>query len=391
MKRIFLSIISIFVFGIIFSPPADALYMDNDEATWYSVSELLEYKNEIDQEKLSICGEDFGCRQDYFFRKLETDTEFQALEQLKQNQFIVTSVNPEAGYLRVLFFDEDMMLAHMGIRETLDINQIYIGWLENDVERIYRDGMDPSKYIQGEIQGAHHVYYWRHGDATSNIIQHNTETMINAPGLNQNNTNQIIYNISSLGNTFSAYGRFDYSNCLLEPDYEVGNECSLMFSPEKGQAYLPPRETTLINFNSVGQTENETNPDTNAADINDVNIADTNHTNLDSAITDPTDDNLLEGVINLADDNDLTEKLPVDNSLSQDDVRSQLSESIYSDGNGNPLTGNDNTLKTPDTGILPDVYSRETEFPWWLGAIIVIGFSILAWFFHLDHEKPQKS
>lgn len=362
MKKIFLPILAILIFGATLSLPVSALYIDSDEATWYTVPELLEYKTEVDQEKMATCGEDFGCQQEFYFHKMETETKFQALERLKQNQLIVTAINPEEEYIKVLFFDEDLMLSRMGIKETINLNRIYLGWLENDVERIYRDGMDPDKYVQNEIPGAHHIYYWQFGDATDNIIQHNTETTITATGINQNDTHQIIYNADSRGHGFSAYGRFNYSNCLSEPDYKAGDECRLMFSAEKGQAYYPPRETITDIIAFAERIENNTDPDSTNTDLASIDI--------DSTGLGSTNDEV--GSLDTQDNN----------------TTPQLSMNGPLEGNQTLLAEN-NTPKAPNTGAAAN--SQNAEFPWWLGAIIISGITILIWFFRPNHEKPQKS
>ena len=338
-----ISTLAVGMAGMTFSPSVEALYIDDDDVTWYTVSELLEYKGEVEQEISDLCGEDFGCRQEYNFNKMETDSKYHALEQLQERQFVMTAVNPSEEYIEVLFFGEDMMLSRMGIKEELEINQLYIGWLENDVERIYRDGMDPSKYLRGEIDGAHNLSYWHVGD-TENKITYNAINRLNATGIRDNNSGQFIYNLDTLENKFSAYGRFDYSGCMAESDYELGKECRLMISSEKGSAYVPPRE--IVMNSEVNTLDNNNN----------------NHSNSDN------DNDSDDGNGNRNDNND--------NGNNKDEGK-------------NKTVTNSNQIKSPETGV--GSYQEAAEFPWWLGVIFASGLATLIWLFWPNRKSRQKT
>ena len=66
---------------------ASALYIDNKDHVWYSVSELLEYKKEYDREAEDVCGVDSICLEELFFSKMDSmESKFQAFNQLMQQQ-----------------------------------------------------------------------------------------------------------------------------------------------------------------------------------------------------------------------------------------------------------------------------------------------------------------
>ena len=108
MKKISILILSTLITAAMISPLTNAIYIDGDEVVWYTVPELLEYKKEIENEQNEKCGEEIGCRQEWYFDRMERDDKLFALEQLMQHQFVVTAMNPGQGYIRALFFGEDI-------------------------------------------------------------------------------------------------------------------------------------------------------------------------------------------------------------------------------------------------------------------------------------------
>jgi hypothetical protein len=131
-KSIFLSVLVAGLFVASFrTSQASALYIDNKDYAWYSVPELLEYKKEYDREAEEVCGVDSICLEELFFSKMDsTELKFQAFNQLMQQQFVVTSINPGEETIKVLFFDEDAMMRYMGIHESLRLGELYIGWFD---------------------------------------------------------------------------------------------------------------------------------------------------------------------------------------------------------------------------------------------------------------------
>ena len=90
---------------LFFSPDSLAIYQDDDN-TWWSVEELLEFSQLVEREEAELCGDDFGCREELFYSRFESeDARYQALNILQEGRFWVTAVNPTEGTLEVLYFD----------------------------------------------------------------------------------------------------------------------------------------------------------------------------------------------------------------------------------------------------------------------------------------------
>ena len=58
--------------------------------------------------------------------------------------------------VKILFFDEDRMLAHMGIKEEIRLNSFYLAWFDEWRGQIYN--FYRPQFISGEIEGLHTVY-----------------------------------------------------------------------------------------------------------------------------------------------------------------------------------------------------------------------------------------
>ena len=101
-----------------------------DGTTWWSVAEMLDFYNQVEQEKVTLCGDDAGCTQEFDMTMVEKGNKYSALNNLIEGQFWITSINPKEETVKILFFDEDRMLAHMGIKEEIRLNSFYFAWFD---------------------------------------------------------------------------------------------------------------------------------------------------------------------------------------------------------------------------------------------------------------------
>lgn len=368
MKKIPILLTSALILATIISAPTHALYVDNDEAAWYTVPELLEYGEEFEREKQEICGEDFWCQEEYFYNNIESEPKLSALDQFLQQQFVLTAANPGEGYIKVMFFGEDMMLSRMGIHEEIGIEQVYVGWFEDNSERIFYLGMNYDEFVSGEIDGLHTIYAWRADSPEENLINSNEEIVLEASDLVNNTSGQLVYFVDSGEGRFNAIGRLIYTNCLSESDYRVGAECKLMTSAEKGQAYYPPRETTLKNDDTK-----------------------------DLATVDDGDTGGLMGVYSADNITDVSDLVNEDNDAASDDIVTSNDDAITNDDGGERGTIIDTNTDidlfgAPDTGAntIP-CGQKVVEFPWWLVALIALGDAIIMWLFWPNQKRIQKS
>lgn len=381
--NILLSILAICLAGTAISTPgASALYIEEDGTTWYSVPELLEYKEEYDREARSTCGEDAHCLEELFFSEMESENpKFWALEQLTQQQIVVTSVNLTEETIKVLFFDEDMMLKHMGISEPLALGEFYMGWFDHDVERIYNYGMYAENLMNDALPGAHYLYAQR--DVSENIIPANEEFLIDVAGsdLNLNSSGEIAY-AAFAEPYFNAMGRFyPYGSCLLEPDYAEGTECRLMLSAEKGQRFFPPRETIEAEVESGSSTSplaEEATENINKEDPKEENVIPEETLFHAEEIQDETSEK----------DYTRNEKEEIENNT----LSALQNNEIFALGQLNQQSISSQTIKSPNTGTNTNPCNQRTvEFPWWLVILIALGDIVVLWlFWPKSHKKSKK-
>lgn len=321
-----------------FSAKTQALYIDEDEATWYTVAELLDYQKQVEQEKSELCGDDINCRENWFYDRFESDPKLQALDNLEQYQFVVTAINPQAETFKVLAFSENMMLKRWGISEKVTIDKFYLAWFDNREAQgqIGNFGAYEEELLNNTLSGTHTIFAYQK-DRTRLDFPSATDTEVELQMLP--NSNLIADPIGSLGylvdgEGYNAVGGVHYSTCLNAADYSEGKECRMMISAEKGVSYFPPRETVM----STEGNEQENNQE---------------NEQIDEHTSDP-----VQG-------------RPV--------ISSQI--------NSSP-----SMPKTPNTGGSNEQNQTTFEFPWWLGAILIINLLTLLWLFlPLGLSKPKKS
>lgn len=262
MKKtlIFLSIIAL---GSIASPPrlASAAIKD-DDTTWWSVSEMIEFARRVDTEREEYCHGDIDCERDYLFNMQEQDAKYRALENFLQGQIWLTSINPSKETIKVLFFDEDMMQKNLGITEKLSLNHVYYGWFDSWSGQIYN--YNHEQFTNGSMEGIHTIYDGSAEINGENWIPAWQEVELSAAGSNLAANTSGVIGYAAFADSFNAQGQIDYSSCLKANDYEEGEECKLMFSADKWVAYYPPRAEIELDESSPqegisGNTESGTN------------------------------------------------------------------------------------------------------------------------------------
>lgn len=245
MKKIPILFLSIILSGLLLSPikPTSAMMKDKG-TTWWTVEELLEFYQEVEQEKEQTCGDDQDCKIEFNFSMYEKGPKYSALESFIQGQFWITSVNPAAETIKVLFFDEDMMLRHMGIEEKLELEHLYIAWFENWKAQVYNE--DYEHFYDGYMEGLHKMYAGISAIDGPGWIPTSQEVELSVAGSNLADNAQgiITFSVFAEDNMFNAQGSTNYLNCLRESDYTHGTECKMYVSGDKGISFFPPREQT---------------------------------------------------------------------------------------------------------------------------------------------------
>ncbi|MBQ3464787.1 hypothetical protein IJH15_01010 [Candidatus Saccharibacteria bacterium] len=328
MKKIPILLLTIIfgtIFSTLFSAKTYALFKDKDGATWWSVEDLLAFSEIADAEEKELCGEDQNCREELYFSRLESeDLEYQALEMLRDGRFWITSVNPTTETLEVLYFDEDQMLKRWGIEEIQPLNFIFLAWF--DIINGEIGNYNHELPIEPQFSDDLHLMY-----ADSSVSFNEGYFPADKPFELQINKTNLIDNrlgyiyLAVFGENFNSKGYLDYSDCL--EDYREGETCQLMFSPGNGYKYFPPREETI---------ENESNQ-------NDEKIIGLGEVSYIEPVSEETSGEATEQIT----ENNLTPTAP----------------------------------KSPNTGTYTNACEKTIEFPWWLGALIVVGNLTCLWLF----------
>ena len=247
-------------------PTSHMTVIEDKGTTWWSVQELLKFYPEVEAEKDAECGDNQDCRMEFGWSMIERGPKYSALNNLLEGQFWVTSVNPSAETVKVLFFDDDMMLKRMGIEEKLEIEHLYLGWFDEWTGQIYNYNHDG--FTNGSVTGSHPLYDSTVEDINAIVPWEEVELSVAGGNLIENTTGKLDYALYAKYNMFNAQGHFDYSSCLRAPDYQDGMECQMMVSGDQWVSYFPPRESIIeqtattneLDDNETGNNEPETPP-----------------------------------------------------------------------------------------------------------------------------------
>lgn len=352
-------------------PVAPMTVLEENGTTWWSVEELLNFNQEVEAEKEAECGDNQDCRMEFGWSMIERGPKYSALNNLLEGQFWVTSVNPAAETVKVLFYDDDMMLRHMGIEEKLEIEHLYLGWFDEWRGQIYN--YDHDGFTNGTTPGSHPLY-----DSTTEGVDvivpwQESELSVVGGGLIYNTTGKLDYALYAKYNMFNAQGHFDYSSCLSAPDYQEGMECQMMISGDQWISYFPPREQ--INEPEITNNEPEdpiTEPEPQPT-------------------TDPTETIIMEpdGDINLA----VNDPIQPFSSETGESIPSEETIPLFAQiiiTENNPATP-----KAPETGKSMKTLNHSIEMPWWFIILNILGALFIIWWFmpirRKNHPKSQKS
>lgn len=341
LPKILISILIISAFApILNSAKTHALYIDDEGAPWWTVAELLEYKNFFETELKTTCGSNPDCVRDFYQSKRfnPDDEKMTALIRLIEHQFAVTSINPEQEKIKILFFDTDMMRLMMtGEEHKIEFQDFHFSWYEENFEKLNYYSGNYSNYKRqirnNEIPEIHNIYSYISALDGKNPFPANQEVEIDATGTNlMNDAHKNIHFYVNSERNFNAVGGAQYKGCTLDPDYVPGMECRLMFSGIMGPKYMPPKE----------------------------NRASTEEPTPAPAPEKPTPEEPTK-----------KEVAQTENPTSFETVKAP---------------------KSPNTGTFTSpCISKTIEFPWWLVGLIALGDAAVLWLFWPKPKNRQKS
>lgn len=359
MRKVFIPVLLTLISSAALSPVSttSAAIYDRD-TTWWSVEELLDFYPEVEAEKEAECGHDQDCRMEFDFSMIERGGKYNALNNLLESQFWITSINPETETIKVLFFDDDMMLRRMGIEEKLELENLYIGWTEPWLGHGYYHGFD--RPFDNTMPGVHLIYNSEIEDVGSIIPWQENEFPMIDPDISGNTTGVLYVTIYAKNNLFNAQGSVNYANCLNSPDYQAGMECKMYVSGDQWVSYFPPRESIAI----------EEMPIVDTSEPNDIKPTIPEPDDTESELTLEPSITENEPIIELTDTGNETWE-------TDGKVSSYPNTQTTSDGD----LKNTTKVHAPDTGVTPSEGTNAIEFPWWMAVIIAINAIVLVWLF----------
>lgn len=373
MRKLSILILTTLIIGLIFSPVeiTSAAIYDRD-TTWWSVEELLEFYPEVEAEKDAECGTSQECRMEFGFNMIERGEKYSALSNLLESQFWITSINPETGTIKVLFFDDDMMLRRMGIEEKLELENLYIGWTEDWLGHgYYYNFVDSFDEI---MPGVHQLYNSEVEDITSIIPWQENEFPMLDSDISGNTTGVLYFTIYAKNNMFNAQGGTSYASCLNSPDYQAGMECKLYISSDQWASYFPPRDPIVIEEMPI------------------VEVVETDSTEPDNPEPDNTGPDPIANQDNIEPEPTIEPSTTIDESIPEiaetgNDNTDSTNNADVTDNNTEPTA----EIHAPETGTMPVEGTNATEFPWWLGVIAALNILTLIWLFLPINIKTPKN
>ena len=325
------------------------------EMKWWTVAEILEMKKVAEREEVEICGNDNGCRQELYFRRME-EPEYQVVEMMGQMRFMVTEIDPAGESVKVLFMSEDPMLRAMGVREWTALEYLLLVRLDEVTPEIGNfNHLLPAEPQLNEVM---HLLYA--GEVEGFVTD--AEVEIELPGLGLNSTGLIGHAVFGT-NGFNMKGHYNYSSCLGPEQYLAGAKCQLRFSAEGGMRYFPvlPGEEA-------------------EAEIVEVEAS----VSLGLAVTRTSEPEIAVAGV----DSEMVENT----SGVVRSVAVATTAGVIEEGSSEILLAE--TPKTPITGEwdgLSCAPSKIVEFPWWLILLMIIGdVLILWWFWPKKSQNEQK-
>ena len=394
--------------------------------SYWSVPEMLEFKTVVEKEQVAACGDDYRCRQDWFYEHLEGSSQYRALETFQMDKMIPTSINPSTDTIKLFYQNEDTMLAYMlGRPQTSSIEDFYLLWVEEWLGNPFKNGSwlvygERYPYFLGEketVESASHLLI-DENKATKGEkwFTPNVEREYQISGGNiKNNTRGMFYYSLKEDNGGRTNGIKDYRSCF-DADYQEGMECRFMYGEDGSSRYFPflttePEESTSP---STSETNNEpSNEPSNATptpttedsagstDVGKISTDDTD--SKTNAKTEKTTEAIVKTVVSTNETNPLlaTSKpviIQVDKKTGQ--AKSQNTGTINSSTNSTSTekstdsTGSDkSTEKTEPLASTSSVElpksgkcEREIIFPWWFIILVAVCDAIIMCFFW-----PKKS
>ncbi|MBR3248436.1 hypothetical protein IKF89_00150 [Candidatus Saccharibacteria bacterium] len=323
------------------SLPASAMTTTDTGRQAWSIDEMNELFHQFQAEKDNICGNDSDCRRNLDYERAESDPKYNALHAFSMSSLSLSAINPAENTFRLYYRDIDNMAMEMeGIERHSPLTEAYAVWLDSDFTD--RDNKAIT-HMQNDVHlaGMHEIYKATTALNGANWFPVETEVEIFVPDAHLELNDRGLIMLFGASESSSSLGWMHYDDCINSANYQPGMECRLMYTEDNYHVYLPfwPENRTLVT--------------------------------TDSANTDPNPASETSNIEN-------------ESATVAGNNNNAIPTAVSTDVSANPVA-------TPNTGEATMDKTGSFEFPWWLGAIFIIGPTILVWFFRPNPKKSTKN
>lgn len=235
-KKLFIPLLILAIISSLsISVPTFAETSDDATKNFWTIPELIELKAEYDRERDVVCSGDLECEENRRFELLEQGGVYNALDSFSNMILMITSINPSASTVRVLFHDEDPTIRIMGETEPAVLDEIFIAWFSRE----------PVMFNNYYAKNGHYdmeMYFLFSGSASTRgrrWFTPNTEKELRISHADAllKSPHYIFFTME--GERTSVSGMHDYSNCIESPFFEEGMECRIVFDDAGGFDFRP--------------------------------------------------------------------------------------------------------------------------------------------------------
>ena len=413
-----------------FDIPARASNSDGTPA--WSVNEMIAINHKLESEREAKCGRDAVCRDQLYAEQQSRPGVGHALLGYNNKYFLITAVYPEQNKIKVVFHGDDQWLKAIGFNYGTPIEELIISWFDEGI-KAYNNGEWADAIAMGDPWDSSHVLYakniyggfgWEEEPIEYEEFSFPTDeefeiTTENPEDFLINNTTRKIH-FRAFGyarnNIINNADYYDYGACYNSPDYSPEVGCHLFYDERYHFFYLPyeilPTDDyyTYVNTDSIAG-----NGDTTGSSTDNNGSATTTGDDGSSSATDDNGAGSSAG----GSDTSTTDEPGADNSGASGSsvaagdtvVNSNTNTNTDIDTDTNTDTSNANDSKastlstsekasivniktesiTPNTGEATNTENHSAvEFPWWLGAVFVLGAVALGWLFWPNRKNSLK-
>ena len=374
---------------------------------YWSFSEILELKTELETAARENCGEDYECRVEYRRQEIRSryqeDLRYLLVGQIIDANFLVTGINPTTETVTIYYNDENMEDWEFTREESRShLKELYLAWAEAGYPDMrnsrvsFNDGSGRSGPIyaananNGTTTDKVHLVFAHKisdGNPADTWFEYGKENTLNVAGSNLiNDTKRMLHFSVYAYEGFSAVGAVPYDE--FAANYQPGMEYKLMYDKNnlfehlvpqyaKGEEPSTPEEPSILEEPSTPEeptepTEEPITPEKPAEPTGEsISSKESEKTAFTIRVDKISTSDL--GVLITSDTN--TKSTPIEKTTSTEEKGQ-----------------NDNITELPLSGGIGSQNYNEEEhaFPWWIIVFIFSGIVLTLWWF-IPIKKYKKT